>query len=200
MMTYAGTPGAAAVRRFLAAALLTLVLAASPAVAGVATDGDDAAPLGVNGLVLGMTKAEVLALGLTACAPSKVPFMNEECTRPANGPAFSAGGHVVDYVAVWLLDERVHGIGLYITGSEQVFDDVRAAMGSRYGALSTPTSRIRDAIQELATQALLPDGWVGVRWTRSLQNTASPVVFLLIKSPTFMSLGATRDAEHTKQR
>jgi hypothetical protein len=73
-------------------------------------------------------------------------------------------------------------------------------MASRYGALSTPTSRIRDAIQELATQARLPDGWVGVRWTRSLQNTASPVVFLLIKSPTFMSLGATRDAEHTKQR
>ena len=198
-MIVPGTPEAAAMRRVLAAALLTLALAASPAVAGVATDGDDA-PLGVDGLVLGMTKTEVLALGLTACAASKVPFMNEECTRPANGPAFTAGGHVVDYIAVWLMDERVHGIGLYITGSEQVFDDVRAAIVSRYGALSTPTSRIRDAIQELATQALLPDGWIGVRWTRSLKNTSSPVLFLLIKSPTFMSLGATRDTEHTKQR
>jgi hypothetical protein len=199
MMTFAGAFAVIAVRRGLVAVLLTLVLAASPVRAGIATDGDDAAPLGVNGLVLGMTKAEVQALGLTACTPSKVPFMNEECTRPATGPAFTAGGHAVDYVAVWLMDERVHGIGLYITGGEQVFDDVRAAIVSRYGALSSPTSRIRDTTQELATQALLPDGWVGVRWTRSLKNTSSPVVYLLIKSPTFLSLGATRDAEHTTQ-
>jgi len=199
-MTLVGTFRAAAVRRILAAALLTLVLAAPPAIAGVAAGGDDTAPLGVNGVVLGMTKADVLAMGLTACTPSKVPFMNEECSRPANGPQFTAGGHVVDYIAVWIMDERVHGIGLYITGSEQVFDDVRAALTSRYGAMSSPTSRIRDTTQELATQALLPDGWVGVRWTRSLKNTSSPAVYLMMKSPTFMSLGATRDSEHTKQR
>src|SRR4029450_10627500 len=89
MMTLVGTFRAAAVRRILAAALLTLVLAAPPAIAGVG-GGDDTAPLGVNGLVLGMTKADVLALGLTACTPSKVPFMNEECTRPATGPQFTA--------------------------------------------------------------------------------------------------------------
>ncbi len=199
-MAFVGTLRAAAVRRILASALLTFALAAPPATAGVATNADDTAPLGVNGLVLGMTKADVLALGLTACRPSKVPFMNEECTRPDDGPQFTAGGHVVDYIAVWIMDEHVHGIGLYITGSEQVFDDVRASLASRYGALSSPTSRIRDTTQELATQALLPDGWVGVRWTRSLKNTSSPVVYLMMKSPTFMSLGATRDAEHTKQR
>ena len=199
MTTFVGTPGLTAVRRLLAAALLTLLLTAPPAMAGVAADADDATPLGVDGLVLGMTKADVLALGLTACTPSKVPFMNEECTRPADGPRLVTGGHVVDYVAVWLMDERVHGIGLFIVGSEQVYDDVRAAVASRYGVLSSPISRVSDTTQELTTQALLPEGWVGVRWTRWLKGTSSPVVYLMIKSPTFMSLGAARGPEQTKQ-
>src|SRR5262245_56525613 len=128
MMTLVGTFRAAAVRRILAAALLTLVLAAPPAIAGVAAGGDDTAPLGVNGVVLGMTKADVLAMGLTACTPSKVPFMNEECSRPANGPQFTAGGHVVDYIPVGIIDERGHGIRLYLTRSGTGFRRVRGAL------------------------------------------------------------------------
>jgi hypothetical protein len=183
------------VSRLLAAALLTLSLL----VPGAATAADNSTPLGLKGLVLGMTKADVLALGLTACTPSKVPFMSEECTRPANGPEIMVAMHTVDYVAVWLLDDHVHGIGLFLGGNEDVFDDVRAAVTFKYGALSSPVSRTKDTTQELSTQALLPEGWIGVRWTRWLEGTSPSVVYLLIKSPTFMALGATRDAEHTKR-
>jgi len=181
--------------------LIVALLTASLLIPGVAIATNDHAPLGIKGLVLGMTKAEVQALGLTACTNKPtIPFMSEECTRPAEGPAFTAGGHAVDYVAAWLLDGRVHGIGLYLVGNEEVFDDLRSAVAFKYGPLSSPVSVVKGTTQEMTTQALRPEGWIGVRWTRWLKGTSSPVVYLLIKSPTFMALGATRVSEQSKHQ
>jgi hypothetical protein len=189
----------AAVSRVLVVALLTLLLTPSLLVAGLPSSVENTEPLGLKGLVLGMSRAEVLAWGLTACAHSRVPFMTEECSRPAGGPQLTIAGHAVDHVVAWLLDDRVHGIGLFVSGDEDVFDQVRSAVASRYGVLSAPVGRTRETTEELATQAVFPGGWIGVRFTRWLKGTSSPTVFLLFKSPTFMALGAKREPEQTKR-
>ena len=198
-MTLSQTSRGAAVSRVLAIALLTLLLTPSLLMAGVPSSVEDAEPLGLKGLALGMSRAEVLAWGLTACTKSRVPFMTEECTRPAAGSQLTIAGHAVDHVIVWLMDDRVHGIGLFVTGDEDVFDHVRSAVASRYGALSAPASTTKETTQEVMAQAVFPGGWIGVRWTRWLKGTSSPTVFLLFKSPTFMALGARRDPEQTRR-
>lgn len=186
--------------RFLVTSLLTLLLALSLLTPGTTRAADDSIPLGFKGLVLGMTKADVLARGLTACGRSRIPFMEEECSRPAEAPELTIGGHAVDYAVVWLVGGRVHGLGLFIAGNEEVFNHVRAAVASKYGALSEPVTSTKATTQELTTQALLSGGWIGVRWTRWLNETSSSTVYLLVKSPTFMALGARPHPEHTRQR
>jgi hypothetical protein len=198
-MTVSHTSRSAVVSRLLTIALLTILLTPSLVIAGLRSTADAPEPLGLKGLVLGMSKADVLAWGLTACTKSRVPFMTEECARPAGKSSVAIAGHDVDHVIVWLMDERVHGIGLFVTGDEDVFDHVRSAVASRYGSLSAPMSSIKEATHEVLAQGVFPGGWIGVRWTRWLKSTSSPTVFLLFKSPTFMALGARRDPEQTRR-
>lgn len=198
-MTVSHTSRSAVVSRLLTIALLIILLTPSLLTAGLRSSGSEADPLGLKGLVIGMSKSDVLAWGLTACAKSRVPFMTEECSRPAGRSQVTIAGHDVDHIIVWLMDDRVHGIGLFVTGDEAVFDQVRSAVASRYGALSTPLHTMKEMTQEVMAQAVFPGGWIGVRWTRWLKGTSSPTVFLLFKSPTFMALGARRDPEQTKR-
>lgn len=199
-MIVSHTSRSAVVSRLLTIALLTILLTPSLLTAGLRSNVEDPEPLGLKGLVLGMSKTDALAWGLTACRKSRLPFMTEECARPAGPSQVTIAGHDVDHVIVWLMDDRVHGIGLFVSGDEAVFDQVRSAVASRYGALSTPLSTMKGATQEVSAQAVFPGGWIGVRWTRWLKGTSSPTVFLLFKSPTFMALGARRDPEQTKRQ